>query len=104
MAREKFETLTEQMFYILLNLKEESMGVELMERISNETAGRVQVGPGTLYNLLDEFTKEGFIVNTKAEGRKKYYILAEKGKAALKKEYERLTGMIDDFKDIYGED
>ncbi len=52
MAREKFQTLTEQMFYVLLCLREECCGMDLMERIRLLTSGRVSVGPGTLYNLL----------------------------------------------------
>ena len=52
MAREKFQTLTEQMFYVLLTLREECCGTDVMARISNLTQGRVTVGPGTLYNLL----------------------------------------------------
>ena len=47
MAREKFQTLTEQMFYVLLCLREECCGMDLMERIRLLTSGRVSVGPGT---------------------------------------------------------
>ena len=59
MAREKFQTLTEQMFYVLLCLREECCGMDLMERIRLLTSGRVSVGPGTLYNLLEQFAAEG---------------------------------------------
>ena len=34
MAREKFSTLTEQMFYILLCLREECCGMDVMARVS----------------------------------------------------------------------
>ena len=61
MAREKFQTLTEQMFYVLLCLREECCGMDLMERIRLLTSGRVSVGPGTLYNLLEQFAAEGYI-------------------------------------------
>ena len=43
MAREKFQTLTEQMFYVLLCLREECCGMDLMERIRLLTSGRVMV-------------------------------------------------------------
>ena len=33
MAREKFQTLTEQMFYILLCLQEECYGMDIMEKV-----------------------------------------------------------------------
>ena len=73
MAREKFQTLTEQMFYVLLCLREECCGMDLMERIRLLTSGRVSVGPGTLYNLLEQFAAEGYIVETKCEGRRRSY-------------------------------
>mgnify|MGYP003185318416 CR=1 FL=1 len=47
MAREKFSTLTEQMFYILLCLREECCGMDVMARVNELTGGRVAVGPGT---------------------------------------------------------
>ena len=45
MAREKFSTLTEQMFYILLCLREECCGMDVMARVNELTGGRVAVGP-----------------------------------------------------------
>ena len=83
MAREKFQTLTEQMFYVLLCLREECCGMDLMERIRLLTSGRVSVGPGTLYNLLEQFAAEGYIVETKCEGRRRSYVLTEKGEERL---------------------
>ena len=62
MAREKFQTLTEQMFYVLLSLRDECCGADIMARIANITHGRVTVGPGTLYNLLESFQETGWIV------------------------------------------
>ncbi len=59
MAREKFSTLTEQMFYILLCLREECCGMDVMARVNELTGGRVAVGPGTLYNLLEQFLAAG---------------------------------------------
>lgn len=53
MAREKYQTLTEQMFYILLCLQNESCGVDIMKMVAELTDGRVMIGPGTLYSLLD---------------------------------------------------
>ena len=55
MARAKFQTLTEQMFYILLCLRQECCGMDIMEKVRVMTEGRVNIGPGTLYNLLDQF-------------------------------------------------
>ena len=44
MARGKFQTLTEQMFYILLCLRQERCGTEIVQYVDDATAGRVQIG------------------------------------------------------------
>ena len=54
-ARAKFQTLTEQMFYTLLCLKEECYGMDILYKVPAMTKGRVNVGSGTLYNLLEQF-------------------------------------------------
>ena len=97
MPREKYQTLTEQMFYILLSLQKECCGVDIMRIISQITEGRVNVGAGTLYTLLDNFVKQNIIVETKVENRKKSYIITKYGKEMLKKEYERLNLLVKDF-------
>ena len=55
MARAKFQTLTEQMFYTLLCLKEECYGMDILDRVPAMTNQRVNVGSGTLYTLLEQF-------------------------------------------------
>ena len=97
MAREKFQTLTEQMFYILLCLRQEQCGADIMAQVTALTAGRVSVGPGTLYNLLEQFAAEGYIVETKCEGRRRSYVLTEKGEERLHGEMDRLTAQMNDY-------
>ena len=101
MARVKFHTLTEQMFYILLCLKNECCGIDIMDKIPAMTAGRVSVGSGTLYNLLEQFLEEGMIRQTRAEGRRRSYILTAKGLEALKTEYQRLQCQVKDFDKVF---
>lgn len=98
MAREKFQTLTEQMFYILLCLREECCGMDIMETVRRVTGGRVTIGPGTLYNLLENFMNAGMIRETKVEGRKRSYVLTETGRQALKDEVERMNVLIGDYR------
>lgn len=97
MAREKFQTLTEQMFYVLLCLREECCGMDLMERIHLLTNGRVSVGPGTLYNLLEQFAAEGYIIETRCEGRRRSYVLTLAGEERLRGEMARLTAQMSDY-------
>ena len=102
MAREKFQTLTEQMFYVLLTLREECCGTDVMARISNLTQGRVTVGPGTLYNLLDSFQAAGWIMETKTEGRRRSYLITPAGEQALAEEYQRLQIRSEDYRSYMG--
>jgi DNA-binding PadR family transcriptional regulator len=102
--REKFHTLTEQMFYILLCLKEECCGMDILDQIPAMTGGRVNIGSGTLYNLLDQFYWEDFIQRTKTEGLRQSYILTEKGKQMLEKEYQRIQAQVQDYHRIFQEE
>ncbi|MBM6829109.1 PadR family transcriptional regulator [Anaerotignum lactatifermentans] len=97
MAREKFQTLTEQMFYILLCLQEECYGMDIMEKVRLMTKERVTVGPGTLYNLLESFQQAGMIRETKVEGRKRSYLITSTGLETLEREYQRLLTQIEDY-------
>lgn len=101
MAREKFSTLTEQMFYILLCLREECCGMDVMTRVNELTGGRVAVGPGTLYNLLEQFLAAGYIVETRAEGRRRSYQLTAEGETLLQNEVERLQAQVRDYERLF---
>lgn len=79
-ARAKFQTLTEQMFYTLLCLKEECYGMDILDRVPAMTNRRVNVGSGTLYTLLEQFLDAGMIRETKVEGRRRSYIITDKGR------------------------
>ena len=104
MPREKFQVLTEQMFYILLCLKDECCGMDIMTKVEQMTDGRVRVGPGTLYNLLEQFAVADFIVQTKVDGRRRSYILTSKGHSILKDEYERIQQQAEDYRRLMGEE
>lgn len=101
MPRLKFQTLTEQMFYILLCLKEECCGIDIMDKVSAMTDDRVKVGSGTLYNLLEQFLSAGMIKETKAEGRRRSYVLTEKGREVLAAEYQRLCTQAEDYRKLF---
>lgn len=110
MARDKYQTLTEQMFYILLCLEKECCGIDITKKVSELTNGRVIVGPGTLYNLLENFQHDKIIRETKVEGRRRSYIITTEGQNLLKKEYDRILILKNDYEiflkdgDWYGQD
>ena len=104
MPRLKFKTLTEQMFYTLLCLKNECYGMDILDKVPAMTNGRVSIGSGTLYTLLEQFLEAEMIRETKVEGRRRSYILTEKGLETLRKEYERIRAQASDYRAAFGEE
>ena len=99
MPRERFKTLTEQMYYILLCLTTERSGAEVLEAVRDLTGGRVGIGSGTLYDLL---AAEGMIRQTRAEGRRRSYVITDRGREMLTREYERIRAQCADYESLFG--
>ena len=76
--------------------------MDILEMVRTLTDGRVTIGSGTLYDLLEMFVKEEVIRETKVEGRRRSYIITEKGRQMLDKEYQRLHQQIADYNRIHG--
>ncbi len=88
--------MTEAMYYILLALLRPGHGYGMMQRIKELSGGRLEMGPGTLYGVLSRMNREGWIVLTGEEGRRKNYAITQAGKAALLTEYERIKRLAAD--------
>lgn len=92
----EMQPMTEAMYYILLSLLEPGHGYGMMQRIQQISSGRVQMGPGTLYGVLNRMKKEGWIVLESQDERRKTYQITDVGRQALHEEYKRLTQMVRD--------
>lgn len=91
MAKEPLKLLTESMFYVLLSLlRQDRCGAEVVEFVDDTTAGRVQLGPGTLYAILAKFLEEGLIQETEVAGRRRTYHITERGLGMFRRELARL--------------
>lgn len=88
--------MTEAMFYILLALLHPGHGYGMMQRIRELSDGRLEMGPGTLYGVLTRMKKEGLIVLTGEQERRKNYVITDAGRRALRQEYRRLQLMVRD--------
>ena len=71
--------------------------MDVMEQVERMTEGRVVIGPGTLYSLLESFLKEGFIQETRVDGRKRSYQITVKGRLRLEEEVQRLRRQTEDY-------
>ncbi len=88
--------MTEAMYYVLLALSKPTHGYQLMMDIKEISGGRIEMGPGTLYGVLNRMSKEDLLKIKSDDGRRKTYELTVLGKAAIKAEYHRLQLMLKD--------
>ena len=94
MARKEFETLTPQMFYILVVLNVPRHGYEIMNEIMRITNDEIRVGAGTLYTLLSRFQNDGYIELVSEIDRTKIYQITKIGKYKLQEEKRKLEMQI----------
>jgi len=104
MPRKAMVILTESMFYVPMALQcGEMCGIDIAEFIDRHTNGRVQIGPATLYTILGKFEKEKYIKEINVEGRKRTYVITEKGRDAYNAELLRLRQCIVDSDKVQSE-
>jgi DNA-binding PadR family transcriptional regulator len=95
---ERYLPLTETTYYILLALSEPRHGYAIMQHTTQVSAGRVKLGPGTLYGAITKLLAEKIIIpqagGDNAGERRKIYVLTELGRQVLQAEYKRLLEMV----------
>jgi len=92
-------TLTPAVFYLLLALSgEELHGYELMKKVTIDSGGAMEMGPGTLYGSIKRMLKQGLIeeVGERADSvlgdeRRRYYRATDAGRVALTMELRRFA-------------
>lgn len=90
------QPMSEAMYYVLLAVLKPGHGYRLMQRVHELSGGRLLMGPGTLYGILSRLNKDGLIVLSAEDERRKCYEITETGKQALAAEYVRLKRMVSD--------
>ena len=104
MARKKLETLTEQLFYVLLVLRKERHGYGIMQAITALTNGGANGGDGTTYAPLERVERAGVILPTRTELNRKYYQLNPQGDKVLQDEYQRIRQQATDMEQVLREE
>lgn len=99
---DKYLPLTESTYYIMLALVEPLHGYGVMQKVEALSEGAVKIGPGTLYGAFQSLEKEGLIVKTGEEERRKSYVLTGRGQAILKAQIARLEMMARNGREIAG--
>ncbi len=97
--------MTPAMLTLLVALSDgEQHGYGLIERVEELTAGRVRLGPGTLYRTLQRLRVDELIVEVGADPvaeradrraeRRRRYAITEAGKAAAAAELRHLHALV----------
>ena len=88
--------LTPAALHILLTLAEEDRhGYAIRSAIEERTAGKLDLGPGTLYEALHRMVESKWIrVVEGGDGRKKTYTLTADGREELDVELRRLDEIL----------
>ena len=94
--------LTPPVFHILLALAdEERHGYGIMQDVSEQTEGALQLGPGTLYGCLKRMLAAGLVEESEErpdpaldDERRKYYRMTAFGKRVVRAEAQRLAGAV----------
>jgi len=102
MPKRKLDPLPSAAFHILLSLAEEDLhGYAIMRQVEEQTAGRMRLGPGTLYGSIQSLLEEKFIEevdlgeDTKpGQERRRYYRLTASGRKLARSEAERLADLL----------
>jgi DNA-binding PadR family transcriptional regulator len=95
--------LTPSVFQILLAIWDrERHGYGIMQEVKSQTAGRMCLGPGTLYGCLNRMLLAGLVEESQErpgrqldDERRRYYRLSALGRRIGRMEAERLKAAVD---------
>lgn len=87
-------------FHILVALARQPLhGYAIRQEVENRTEGQVRLWPATLYGLLADLAKRGFIEETDGSGgpdddpRRRYYALTREGRRFLASEAAHMESL-----------
>jgi DNA-binding PadR family transcriptional regulator len=102
MPKQKLNPLPSAAFHILLSLAQEDLhGYGIMRQVTEQTGGRMRLGPGTLYSSIQTLLEEGLIQEVDfredrelGNERRRYYRLTASGRKLARAEAERLADVL----------
>lgn len=104
MPKRKLDPLPSAAFQILLSLAEGDLhGYAIMRQVEEQTAGKVRLGPGTLYSSIQALLEQGFIEEVERGGteapqaqkeRRRLYRLTPAGRKVARTEAEKLADIL----------
>ena len=92
--------MTETGFYILFCLQEENHGYGITQRVKEMTGGEIVISPGTMYGSLSKMEKDGLIIFTREEEKRKLYQATALGAEILQMELARIERLYKNSKGV----
>ncbi|WP_265459658.1 PadR family transcriptional regulator [Enterococcus sp. HY326] len=94
---EKYIPMTEATCYILLSITlKKKHGYLIMQHVKEMTDGKITIGNGTLYGILNRMVEDGLITAEMID-QKKIYTATPLGKEILLAEQHRLKMLLKNF-------
>lgn len=87
----QYSPLTETAFYILMALRQERHGYDIMQWARAITGGEVELNAGTVYNCLSRMERDSVVECSREDSRRKFYRLTKLGNEILETERHRLA-------------
>jgi DNA-binding PadR family transcriptional regulator len=102
MPKQKLNPLPSAAFQILLALADEDLhGYGIMRQVAEQTAGRMRLGPGTLYSSIQALLEDGLIEEVDlredeklGRERRRYYRMTPTGRKLARSEADRLAAIL----------
>lgn len=97
------QSLSRSAFLVLLAVADQPRhGLGILDDVEARTAGRVRMGPGTLYGTIQKLVDQGRIRETSTvpdpeddDPRRRYYRITAQGQRALRAEAERMAVLVE---------
>jgi len=85
--------MSEQSLLLLLGLVEPRHGYGIMQMVHEQTKGRVNLSPSTVYTLLYKMETDGLIQTVSEIDRRKVYSITRLGNTILEQETKRICAL-----------
>ena len=95
--RKVYVPMTETGFYILLCLREESHGYNIIRKVEELTDGEIRISPGTMYGSLSKMEKDGLIRFVREKENRKIYRITDLGRDVLVLEMKRIERFVPEY-------
>ena len=92
--------MTETGFYILLCLREECHGYQIVQKVEELTDGEIRISPGTMYGSLSKMEKDGLIRFVREEEKRKIYCITDLGRQVLDLEMKRIERLYQNMMEV----